>query len=105
MKMDIKELDRLAKENAPMPNGLAMHEQCYYISSRGLYQQYAAKAISLSQAKLEKKQVIEQYQKGQEQWQLFIGLFEVQNKLQQLKEEEFNSVLEFEILECINQLL
>ncbi len=103
--MDIKDLDRLAKENAPMPSGLAMHEQCYYISSRGLYQQYAAKAISLSQAKLEKKQVIEQYQKGQQQWELFIGLFELQSKLTQLKEEEFNSVLEFEILEHINQLL
>ena len=103
--MDIKELDRLAKENAPMPSGLAIHEQCYYISSRGLYQQYAAKAISLSQAKLEKKQVIEQYQNSERQWQLFIGLFELQNKLKQLKKEEFNSVLEFEILEQINKLI
>lgn len=103
--MDIKELDRLAKENAPMPNGLAIHEQCYYISSRGLYQQYAAKTISLSQAKLEKKQVIEQYQNSEQQWQLFIGLFELQNKLKQLKKEEFNSVLEFEILEQINKLI
>lgn len=103
--MDIKELDRLAKENAPMPSGLAIHEQCYYISSRGLYQQYAAKAISLSQAKLEKKQVIEQYQNSERQWELFIGLFELQNKLKQLKKEEFNSVLEFEILEQINKLI
>lgn len=103
--MEIKELDRLAKENAPMPSGLAPHEQCYYISSRGLYQQYAAKAISLSQAKLEKKQVIEQYQSSEQQWQLFVGLFELQNKLKQLKEEEFNSVLEFEILEEINKIL
>ena len=103
--MEIKELDRLAKENAPMPSGLAIHEQCYYISSRGLYQQYAAKAISLSQAKLEKKQVIEQYQNSERQWQLFIGLFELQNKLKQLKKEEFNSVLEFEILEQINKLI
>ncbi len=103
--MDIKELDKLAKENAPMPKGLAMYEQCYYISSRGLYQQYATRAISLSQAKVEKKQVVEAYERGRGEWQLFMGLFELQDKLKQLKEEEFNTKLEFEILEMINSIL
>lgn len=103
--MDIKELDRLAKDNAPMPDGLALYEQCYYISSRGLYEQYAREMITLEVAKKEKAQVIKQYELGKEQWQLFLGLYEIHDKLSMLKVDGFNSFLEFEIMEIVDKLL
>lgn len=103
--MNIKELDKLAKEKAPMPNGLPMYEQCYYIASRGLYDQYAHQIITLEQAKKEKKEVIRQYEEGKHQWELFMSMYEVEEKLSKLKEEGFNSFLEFEILEILEKIL
>lgn len=103
--MDIKELDRLAKDNGAMPECLAMYEQCYYIAARGLYRQYDAGYITLEQAKSEKADVVKQYQEGKKQWELFMGLYEVQDKLQRLKEQGFNTALEIETLELIEKLL
>lgn len=103
--MDIKELDRLAKENKPMPERLRMYEQCYYIASRGLYQQYAAKQITLEQAKLEKQSVVRQYNEGKAQWELFINLYEIQDKLQQLIQSGFDTALEIEVTELIEKTL
>lgn len=100
-----KKLDRLAKENAPMPVGLPSYQQCYYIASRGLYQQYAKSEISLQQARIEKKEIIKAYKEGEAEWQYFLKLHEVLDKLKALKEEGFDSVLEFEILELIEGLL
>ena len=53
--MDIKELDRKAKINEPLPRCLAGYEQAYYLASRSLYKQYEDKLISLEQARYEKK--------------------------------------------------
>ncbi len=103
--MDIKELDRLAKSNGIMPDGLAMYEQCYYIAARGLYRQYDAGYITLEQAKVEKAEVVKQYQEGKKQWEFFWGLYEVQDKLHALKEQGFNTALEIETLELIEKLL
>lgn len=103
--MEIKQLDKLAKEKAPMPSGLPMHEQCYYIASRGLYAQYDQKVITLEQAKREKKEVIKQFNVGKGQWQLFLGLHEIVDKLKALHEEGFNTALELEILELVEQML
>nr|WP_302597496.1 hypothetical protein [uncultured Cellulosilyticum sp.] len=103
--MDIKELDRLAKENKPMPERLAMYEQCYYIASRGLYRQYDTGDITLEQAKAEKSHVVKQYQEGKQQWQLFISLYEIQDKLQALQKDGFNTALEMEILALIDKTL
>lgn len=103
--MNIKRLDKLAKEKAPMPSRLAMHEQCYYIASRGLYEQYASGLISLDTAKKEKEEVIKQYDLGRYQWELFMGLHDIEAKLRQLKKEGFNTALEMEILEQLEELL
>ena len=103
--MNIKQLDKLAKDGAPMPSGLPMHEQCYYIASRGLYEQYANQTITLEKAKKEKKEVIKQYEEGKYQWELFMGMHEIEEKLSQLKKEGFNSALEFEILELLEKSL
>ncbi len=103
--MEIKELDKLAKEKAPMPEGLPMYEQCYYIASRGLYEQYEKNVISLEQAKMEKKEVLNAYQLGKDQWQIFIGMHEVADKLKKLKQDGFNTALEMEVLELIEELL
>lgn len=103
--MNIKQLDKLAKERAPMPNGLPMYEQCYYIASRGLYEQYANQTITLVEAKKEKEEVIKQYEVGKYQWELFIGMHEIEQKLSQLKKEGFNSRLEFEILDLLEKFL
>lgn len=103
--MDVKQLDKLAKEKAPMPNGLPMHEQCYYIASRGLYEQYDRKVITLEEAKREKKEVLRSYENGKAQWELFIGMHEIADKLKQLKAEAFDTALELEILELIDRFL
>lgn len=103
--MEIKQLDKLAKEKAPMPSGLPMHEQCYYIASRGLYEQYEKQIISLEEAKREKQEVINAYQLGKDQWQLFVGMHEVADKLKQLKQDGFNTALEIEVLELIEKIL
>lgn len=103
--MNLKELDRLAKEKTPMPAKLTMYEQAYYIASRGLYEQYNSGLITLEDAKKEKQQVITLYHEGMAQWQLFKGLFEIEDKLKKLKEEGFDSALEIEILELIEVLL
>lgn len=103
--MTLKELDKLAKDNAPMPIGLPMHEQCYYISSRGLYEQYKAKHITLETAKKEKEEVLKQYELGKYQWELFLKLPAIEEKLKQLKEDSFNTHLELEIHELLEQIL
>ena len=103
--MEIKQLDKLAKEKAPMPSGLPMHEQCYYIASRGLYEQYERKVITLEEAKREKQEVIKAYQIEKGQWQLFLGLHEIAEQLKRLQKDGFNTALEMEILESIEKLL
>ncbi|MBQ1274855.1 MAG: hypothetical protein U0L26_14625 [Cellulosilyticum sp.] len=103
--MEIKQLDKLAKEKAPMPNGLPMHEQCYYIASRGLYDQYEKKIITLEEAKKEKQEVIKTYELGKDQWQLFLGMHEIAEKLKKLREDQFNTGIEFEVLELIDRFL
>lgn len=103
--MNIRQLDKLAKERAPMPNGLPMYEQCYYIASRGLYAQYANQTITLVEAKKEKEEVIKQYEAGKYQWELFMGMHEIEQKLSQLKKEGFNSRLEFEVLDLLEKFL
>ena len=103
--MTLKELDKLAKDNAPMPIGLPMHEQCYYISSRGLYEQYKAKHITLETAKKEKEEVLKQYEIGKYQWDLFLKLHTVEEKLKALKEDPFNTGLELEIYDLLDTLL
>ena len=103
--MEIKQLDKLAKEKAPMPNGLPMHEQCYYIASRGLYDQYEKKIITLEEAKKEKQEVIKTYELGKDQWQLFLGMHESAEKLKKFREDQFNTGREFEVLELIDRFL
>lgn len=105
LKMDVKQLDKLAKEKAPMPNGLPMYEQCYYIASRGLYEQYDKKVITLEEAKREKKEVLKAYEVEKAQWQLFLGMHEIADKLKQLKEDGFNTHLELEVLDLIERFL
>lgn len=100
-----KELDRLAKENAPMPEGLPLYKQAYYIASRGLYHQYEKGEITLQQARSEKKQVIKNYEAGEAEWDCIIQLHDLWYQLKQLQEQGFDSVLEFEIMAKIEKLL
>ncbi len=103
--MDIKKLDQLAKQNETMPKALAAYEQAYYITSRGLYQQYDKGTIDLKEARKEKAEAIKAYNRGKSQYQLFIELHTIREKLIQLKEEGFNSVLEWELLEAIEKFI
>lgn len=103
--MDIKELDRKAKINEPLPRCLAGYEQAYYLASRTLYKQYEAKLITLDQARREKELIIEQYQEGKKEHELFTSLFEIEDKLKKLKEQGFNTVLEWEILKILEEKL
>ena len=53
--MDIKQLDRIAKDNLKVGNRLNLKDQVYYIATRGLYSQHKHGEIELEQAKVEKE--------------------------------------------------
>lgn len=103
--MDLKTLDKMAKQNKVMPGGLEGYEQAYYIAARSLYRQYEKGDLSLEQARQEKDQVVEKYKEGQWQWQYFMKLHELLDQLKALKASGFDTVLEFEIMEKIDELL
>lgn len=103
--MDMKQLDRMAKLGEDLPQGLASYKQSYYIASRGLYRQFEREEIDLTKARSEKAELIEAYKEGKEEWNYFLKLHEIMDKLQQLAKDGFNSVVEFEILELIEQVL
>lgn len=103
--MDMKQLDRMAKVGETMPQGLTSYKQSYYIAARGLYKQYERGEIDLSKARSEKAELIEAYKEGEEEWNYFLKLHEIMDKLQQLAKEGFNSVVEFEVLEIVEKLL
>lgn len=103
--MDMKQLDKMAKLGETMPQGLASYKQSYYIASRGLYRQFEREEIDLPQARSEKAELMEAYKEGEWEWNYFLKLHEILDKLQQLAKEGFNSVVEFEILELIEELL
>lgn len=54
--MDIKTLDRLAKNNRPIKK-ITLQERCYYVAMRGLYSQYKSGEIDLAQAEHDKEVV------------------------------------------------
>ena len=103
--MSIKELDKLAKMNEPMPKLLEYYEEAYYIASRYLYRQFDAKTITIEQAKEEKERIIKAYKDQKEAWAYMLNLYNIKNALTQLKEQGFNSVLEWQVLEEINKAL
>ncbi|MGL4345025.1 MAG: hypothetical protein ACRCTE_07505 [Cellulosilyticaceae bacterium] len=103
--MDIKTLDKSAKKGLALPTDLKGYEQAYYIASRGLYEQYARQEITLEQARAEKEHVIRAYQEGEMEWQYFMSLHQVLDKLNQLKTEGFDTVLEYEIQDILDQIL
>ena len=45
--MDIKTLDRLAKNNRPIRQKITLQERCYYVAMRGLYSQYKSGEIEV----------------------------------------------------------
>lgn len=103
--MDMKQLDKLAKSGEELPQGLASYKQSYYITPRGIYKQYERGEIDLTRARKEKAELIEAYKEGEWEWEYFLKLHEIMDKLQQLAKEGFNSVIEVEVLELIEELL
>lgn len=102
--MDLKELDRMAKINEPMPN-LLWYEAAYYQVSRYLYRQYDIKSITVDQARKEKEIITRQYEENKREHEFLIGLHNLEDMLKRLKEQGFNSALEWEILEEISKVL
>ncbi|QEH69304.1 hypothetical protein QTL86_06635 [Cellulosilyticum sp. ST5] len=64
--MDIKRLDRVAKDNLPVDKELNINDQLYYIAVRGLYSQYKNGEINLDQTKAEKGMLTKWYEEGHE---------------------------------------
>ena len=62
--MDIKGLDRIAKENIPVGKKLNIKDQIYYIAVRWLYSQHKKGEILLDQAKEEKEMLINWYKEN-----------------------------------------
>ena len=103
--MDIKSLDLLAKTGEPMPSNLEEYEENYFLGARYLYRLFEAKVMSLEDCKREKQILINRYQQNKESWEYMLSLYKIKSTLTQLKEEGFNSVLEWEVLEEINKAL
>lgn len=103
--MDIKSLDVLAKTGEPMPSNLEEYEENYFLGARYLYRLFEAKVMSLEDCKREKQILINRYQQNKESWEYMLSLYKIKNSLTQLKEEGFNSVLEWQVLEEINKAL
>ena len=61
--------------------------------------------MSLEDCKREKQILINRYQQNKESWEYMLSLYKIKNSLTQLKEEGFNSVLEWQVLEEINKAL
>lgn len=64
--MDIKRLDRIAKQKLPVEKELNINDQIYYIAVRGLYSQYKNREISIEQTKEEKAILTKWYEEGHE---------------------------------------
>ena len=64
--MDIKRLDKIAKENLPVEKGLNINDQIYYIAVRGLYSQYKNGDIDIEQTKGEKEILTKWHEEGHE---------------------------------------
>ena len=103
--MDIKSLDVLAKTGEPMPSNLEEYEENYFLGARYLYRLFEAKVMSLEDCKREKQILINRYQQNKESWEYMLSLYKIKSALTQLKEEGFNSALEWEVLEEINKAL
>lgn len=103
--MEIRELDKLAKNGGQMPQGLAAYEQAYYQASRYLYQQFFDDKLNLLECRQEKQKIIEAYNLGKAQYEFFISLTNIEDKLKSLKEQGFNTVLEWELLDEITEAL
>lgn len=103
--MDIKSLDVLAKTGEPMPSNLEEYEENYFLGARYLYRLFEAKVMTLEDCKREKQILINRYQQNKESWEYMLSLYKIKSTLTQLKEEGFNSVLEWEVLEEINKAL
>lgn len=95
----------MAKSGKELPQGLASYKQSYCITPRGIYKQYETGEIDLTKARLEKAELMKAYKEGEWEWEYFLKLHQILDKLQQLAKEGFNSVIEFEILELIEKLL
>lgn len=103
--MDIKSLDVLAKTGEPMPSNLEEYEENYFLGARYLYRLFEAKVMTLEDCKREKQILINRYQQNKESWEYMLSLYKIKNSLTQLKEQGFNSVLEWQVLEEINKAL
>lgn len=88
-----------------MPKLLEYYEEAYFIATRYLYIQFDAKQITLDQAKEEKARIIKAYNDNKETYDYMINLYAIKDKLMTLKEQGFNSVLEWEVLEEIDKAL
>lgn len=103
--MDIRELDKLAKNGGQMPPTLPGYEQAYYQASRYLYQQFFDDKLNLLECRQEKQKIVEAYNLGKAQFDFFVGLTNIEDKLKRLREQGFNTVLEWEILDDVSKLL
>ncbi|MEG2896585.1 MAG: hypothetical protein RR887_13545 [Niameybacter sp.] len=102
--MTRKQLDQLAKQDQPLPTQLIFFETSYYLAARYLYRQFDKGEITLEQARKEKEQVLEQFEENKLLYEYLLKTHHVLQKLKELKEQGFDSNLEWEILEMIEKL-
>ena len=78
--MTEKEIEALAKKNAPLPEGATLAERLFYRNLRLLYREYREGTVDKVQAKREKGELVKQFGKeklwedcGQEQYERWRG--------------------------------
>lgn len=64
--MDIKGLDKMAKENITAGSKLNINDQIYYIAVRGLYSQYRNGELKVEQAQKEKEMLVNWYEENKQ---------------------------------------
>lgn len=65
--MTIDELNKLAWDNAEMPDDLIFSEQCYFIAIRALMNDYKQGAMSKQQLLLERNKIAQRYKEAEMQ--------------------------------------
>lgn len=102
--MDINYLDKIAKYNGEMPV-THVYAQAYFIASRHLYRQYEQGLINIEQAREEKEKLKKSFKDADEEIHFVLSVINISEKLRMLRENGFDSSLEWEILAEIDKIL
>lgn len=102
--LEIKQLDTIAKKGSEIPKNMTHSEYSYVLNALMLYKMYENNLMSLDDCRKEKENAIKRYVDSREMENFLNSVYKIKDKLRELKEQGFNTVIEFEILEEIEKI-